>query len=584
MPDPRQFGEDRAGGVLTPAADLSLAVFAARPEIPPADSTARPVAATRFRLARAGGLGKLRPAVVQPPPVPPSQDQPRVAILSLTRTDDIPFEVCEPGASRPAPYPSSGLAPLAGRPAAPWLDDDLAALRTARTLWPPLVDVVSWRCPGELTRSTWQVDRLEYARGDDVSRTAAYTSRVAAYGSQATADASEVATDAYEPASLARGPAVSVTLRRPRAAAGRFEAVRLDVTDPPRLLLEGAFLYARMVLTQTVAATEAPGLGAIVAVMAGKSDIFPSAVAIADAVPQPALLTERSGAIEPFGTTLVAEEHFIARELASAASRRPAYPSGHAPKRNGHARETRAAFDDAVRLVQTVVIVQKGVTIPSPRPSQEPPPTLELETGGAPRVMLVPDLPNPLDADPFDADPSQGGPWTKLFGSTYDFNIPMGPDRRAKINAIFDGMPANEPVVLLVLRYSRSRPIDPFQPPESPLAAIVLERIIDGERALVKPKMGAAILQAPAGTPKEDDDPYRLAGFGRLDDDDFSPIRPAPGPDARVDWSRTAVLQTVDRVAPEELADPGVFRYDVVFYGPGGELIPTRSSPVPEAR
>ena len=58
-----------------------------------------------------------------------------------------------------------------------------------------------------------------------------------------------------------------------------------------------------------------------------------------------------------------------------------------------------------------------------------------------------------------------------------------------------------------------------------------------------------------------------------------------------VGWARVANLQSLERMGFDTASVPAstsstpddpegtVFRYDVVFYGPGGELIPTRPAP-----
>ena len=80
-----------------------------------------------------------------------------------------------------------------------------------------------------------------------------------------------------------------------------------------------------------------------------------------------------------------------------------------------------------------------------------------------------------------------------------------------------------------------------------------------------------------------------------VDDDAFSAVHPVIGPTedktTLVGWARVADLQSLDRLdaasaaataptsgnAGNDPAATSIFRYDVVFYGPGGELIPTRN-------
>ena len=63
-----------------------------------------------------------------------------------------------------------------------------------------------------------------------------------------------------------------------------------------------------------------------------------------------------------------------------------------------------------------------------------------------------------------------------------------------------------------------------------------------------------------------------LAGYGRLTAEQFSTVEPKPDQQKkRIRWERTALLKTLHR---KKTADSS-YKYDVVLFGPGGELIGT---------
>lgn len=116
---------------------------------------------------------------------------------------------------------------------------------------------------------------------------------------------------------------------------------------------------------------------------------------------------------------------------------------------------------------------------------------------------------------------------------------------------------------LALLRYSKILKADgtfEYVEPEEPMVAIVV-KLLAKTGAFIPPKMSVSLLAGPDGA-------VNLAGYGRLGPEDFSLIEPRPDADGLA-WSRTAILRAVHRAMGPQVA------YDVVVYGPGGELIRT---------
>jgi hypothetical protein len=546
-PDPRRRGPDAgqpAATLLTP--DLDSApdlVFAARPEVPPEDLPVRLVAATRFRLARAGGRGTLAEAaveravtriVVRPDTEPQRDNHDTVVaggrVAALVKAESVSFAVTDPAGQDATPwkvYPEVGPAPYARRDGAlrrPWTSEtvpagsDVPDPPPVTTVAPPMIDVVTWaRRPGEVTRSSWQTERFEPPGEEHPG---------------------------HHRVSVSAG--AEIALRRPRAAPGPFEAVRID-PKVSALLLDRRLQFTRLLLTQTLDATHRPDDGTLYAVAANKSEIYRSAPSRSVAEGQPAILRKTGESIEPYSLVLVAHEDFAAR----------------------------AMFDEDTPAVLTAVVVAKDGAIPPTPPSSS--------ADGL--FVLVPDLPPPREA-----------PWRALEGTTRTYDVL---ESAADVRPDLDQALATDPTekyLLMVLRYFRPDPDLPWVAPSEPLAAVSLARI-DAGVELVKPKSSLALLRGllrpPLGDEPDPAEPedrsFALSGYGRLDDDDFTPIRPEPGRDderAAVAWVRTAILQSLDRLPPDatvldatQTRPATAVRFDVVFFGPGGELIPTEGDP-----
>jgi len=323
-----------------------------------------------------------------------------------------------------------------------------------------------------------------------------------------------------------------LTLRRPRAQAGPDEAVRLEVVHSVPVV-RNTIQYARFRLIQRIARTPVPEATSVYAVLSGKSDIFESSASVDEAKTTPAILRVEGSEVERANLTLVADKLYV--------------PRVNFPNSN-------------LRKTRTILIANDG-TIPSPIPKDD----LVAED-----IRILDDL---LDDSkhkiglPAAVDSS----WQPLGSRT--FGLVVEHERLAALHALLRSVKS---AVVLLLQYSRDDPTHDWTAPDQPLAAIYVAAL-DANREFVKPKMGMAVLHGQAADPAG----YRLAGFGRLEDDDFAPIVPEPANADQVSWSRTANVQSLDRLDSAARAAVASnprdcpYHYDVVLYGPGGELIPT---------
>lgn len=507
--------------------------FAARPEVP-TPNQARGVAATRIRLALSGPrlhdepVPSLLPArryLVQV--VAESNVLEKGELAGWTKTEDVPFEVAQASS---LPFPTPGAAPHSRRDGIlrHWNDGDEEA-RPVVTIVPPLVDIVVWaRRPGELTRSLVAGFRAGYP--DSTSR------------------------DPYE-TSPAIGQDLSV--RRPRARAGPFESVSIEPTVT-HTLPGGLFQYSRLRLTQTLDATAPPAPAEAYLVLAGKSEISRSAFSVSDAETAPALLRQRNKRVEPHSLFLVADEGFN--------------PS--------------ADFPSSEQMSRTVLIVQrKDSTLPDGEeydPDPDDPNTI-VPDDPTNRVVLL------LATQPVVSDDSRAAKWANLFDKTFILET-LSESKRDGLAALFTAaIVESHPVYILLATYRRAEddPAVKWDPPGAPLAVIQIQ-LLDSKNEFDKPRSSLTLLGAPrtSDAPTPGPESHSFAGYGRLGDDDFQPIRPVPlrppGAPVRIGWARVAELQSLDRlsdIAPPKNPPDGeagsAFAFDPVFYGPGGELVPT---------
>jgi hypothetical protein len=103
----------------------------------------------------------------------------------------------------------------------------------------------------------------------------------------------------------------------------------------------------------------------------------------------------------------------------------------------------------------------------------------------------------------------------------------------------------------------------------------VVVAFLNNAGKLRAPKTSVTILaeSTPAdGSPGE----TIVAGYGRLSDDSFDPVRPHPVANGEIEWRRTAGLKVLHRAAKD-----ASYQYDVVAYGSGGEVFPTEQGSLP---
>jgi hypothetical protein len=525
--------------ILNPDPSLGLLVFDATPQIPPKESRLKSVAATRFRLAPTGAnpeafAGKLRPARI---PAANSGE-----LLACTKWDEVVFEQCNPQSSAVPAYPKVNPRPIANRPFLPSnLPKPEGGQETGiTTLLPPLIDVVAWASrPGEMTRSLWYLNGFSYLQGND---------------------------QRYQ---LSASQAVSVSLRRPRSVAGLDESVRLKV-ESTQPIFNQQFYYARLLMTQVLGKTPAPSDGSCYGVLVSKNNFYPFTIAgAAKAASSPALFYYQKDAtgkavkkLERIELYLLAKQDFSPIEYEGETQRK----------------------------------VNKKTVLLALAPGAEPP-VLKLSADNLDGNFQEPEnensqiLPQLLIANLRAPKEIEQG-WKRLDeSSTYYLQVTRIQDWAQKyIESQLKKGSTNISANIRLVSYqpkpnsdSNSNPTDNSQQetiwkPDQSSIFVASISFLDQGSAIVAPKLGLALLSSPKDKPNES---VVLSGYGRLDDDDFSPIKPAAASsqnDQTIEWSRTARLQTLDRINPEVLGEPPYSNdnvvYDVVLYGSGGELIP----------
>ncbi|MEW6493712.1 MAG: OmpA family protein [Cyanobacteriota bacterium] len=514
--------------ILNPDPSLGLLVFDASPQIPPEKSRLKSVAATRFRLAPTGAnpqafAGKLRPARI---PAANSGE-----LLACTKWDEVVFEQCNPQSSAVPAYPKVNPRPIANRPFLPsnFPKSEEDKKTGITSLLPPLIDVVAWASrPGEMTRSLWYLNGFSYPQGNN------------------------------QPYQLSASQAVSVSLRRPRSVAGLDESVRLKV-ESTQPIFNQQFYYARLLMTQVLGKTPAPSDRSCYGVLVSKNNFYPFTTAdAAKAKSSPALFYYKKNdktleELERIELFLLAKEDFQPVE-----------------------------YQDATRKQAKTRTVLLAV---EPEPDLFNPFKLALtdedfdkfDQPTAPNSKVLWYLAN------LDVPTKQGTGWNQLDNSkTYKFQVPNIQERAKNyissklLTSTSNGTPTAITIKIVLVRYQREKDKNIWNP--ETIFFVASAAFLDQGSAIVAPKLGLALLSSPKDKPNES---VVLSGYGRLDDDDFSPIKPAAATtqnEQTIEWTRTARLQTLDRINPEVLREPPYSNdkvvYDVVLYGSGGELIP----------
>jgi hypothetical protein len=483
---------------------LGLRVFAAEPAAP-TDKSQKIVAATRFRLARAGGDSHLAPAL-DPADGDPAPALPQ--IVALSQRDDVLFEV-----QIAQGYPLDEGRKFIGQPAP--TPANLVKLRPAPTqedgqpasLLPPLVDIVSWAArPGEMTRSAWSADIHEFRGG------------VGDPGLQAVADRS-------------RHP-VSVSLRRPRARAGQQEAVRL-LPKLARLLFHDRFRQAEFLLQQDLERTTPDELGqsGVQLVVVTQADVFKSATSSDAAKTSPAFFSLLKS---PAGDPL------------------PPVVAVYLVARDGEFEEMLAPRPANEATANAVVALHK----------------LDGELSGTSESFFTSPPTSPLKLW------KNGLTWESL--QINDVNLRWTQLPVIDVQALLAQLNPDPTGNFVLAQYAKIE-----EPPASvsfakpvPFAYVTIKRLAAAN--FTPPKMSLSLLswpQSAAGSKT-----VALAGYGHFGPEDFSLIQPRSDGDGLA-WSRTAGLRVIHRAMPDHRAmlDQEKYGYDVVAYGPGGELIRTET-------
>ena len=480
--------------------NLGLLLFDATPAHPE-NPQLKSVAATRFRLAPTGDFstefaGKLRPARI-------TKIESK-ELFNFTKWEQVSFEQYQQRSQGEPLYPQVNPRPIVNRP---YPIEALAKLEeggaTATTLLPPLIDVVAWSSrPGEMMRSLWYFNSLS---------------------SPSRANNQQL----YQ---LAGSAGVSVSLRQPRAVAGRDESVSVSVeTSYP--LFNYQFYYARLLLTQILGNTPALQSGEIYPVLATKNDFYLFNTGnFSQAASSPALVyynEKQPKEPEPMELYLLADAAFKPKDFD------PDNPQ-------------------KVTAKTLLLAVKPGATIPDLPDAQNS----EVE-------LLIADL----------AAPSQTNKsWNPLSDKIYHMQVPGLSEWATRyINSPNASTTAN--IVLVKYEFKQEENI---WKPQSPKFVGCIA-FLDRGNAIVAPKLGLALLALPKNKLKEQ---VVLSGYGRLNDDNFSPIKPLSATDNGIDWARTACLHALDCMDLEiastavEQQPPYLYDYDPVLYGSGGELIP----------
>jgi hypothetical protein len=299
---------------------------------------------------------------------------------------------------------------------------------------------------------------------------------------------------------------VTVGLRRPRAIAGANQSVRLK---PMKTLgaMGNRFRYSELLLTQVLDRTSNNEFKqGIYGILATKNEIFRSEETFDRAGQTPALIYQSPGQEDPFVFYLVA----------NVASFKP-----------------RKRSDDGTLIEKTLLIWSEGLISES---SVEP----------------------SLDFIIFDVDSPSSPEWEKLFDSVFIKSFDFPKSLKEKL-----ANPSPKPIYISLAHYNKLDTSDNTFKFDTTLMVIALISL-DSKGRFQPPKTSVSIL---AYSEVANPSPV-LVGYGRLGDDELSPISYNAIETAKsIEWSRTSQLQVLHRFSTGE-------NYDAVVYGTGGEVFP----------
>lgn len=528
-------GLQRAGEIwqrtrLAADPNLGLRVFSAEPAVPTGENQ-KSVAATRFRLARADVTGDhagvLAPALVEPSAITgnlagaqATSAQPQ--IVALSRRDDVPFQVQSAGGDGP-PYPLDAARRLLGQVEP--IPTNLEELRKPpptegdgqpASLLPPLVDVVSWAArPGEMMRSSFSANVYEY-RGKDENPSAENPS--------------------LRQVSHTRHP-VAVSLRRPRARSGEQESVRLALKQS-NPLLDGRFQQAEFLLQQYIDQSTPAELGAD-----GNPGVQTELGENGNAGVQ-IVVTNRTDVFKSFTDIEKAQSNQVQIPVPDVSTVAKVYLVVNDAFLNS------IPQDDKNDHLVLQILPNSWIELIK---KKDPTPTRKYFTG-----------------EPSDLEASPAPLW---LNDTAGFEGKQEKLRYKEI-APEGGFRAVVPAdggILAVVRYTQhpsEQTLEKQYDPPKVYAALNVKLSSQTGR-FIPPKMSISLLSRLNGDPNPE---ITLAGYGRLGAEDFDLIEPVAGSDALI-WMRTAALRVIHRDARTKRDQ--TYDYDVVAYGPGGELLRT---------
>lgn len=337
--------------------------------------------------------------------------------------------------------------------------------------------------------------------------------------------------------------AVSSSLRRPRAVAGSDESVSLEVeTSYP--LFNNQFYYARLLITQVLGNTPIPDSDKkVYPVLATKNEFYSFNSNVDSTDTPPALIyyevkpEEPEPKIEDVKLYLLANKEFKPQKV------------------------------DANEKIVSITVV--GLS------SNDKLPNLTDDADIKKLVNNKDDNFVEIDSIPLYNLPSiNDNDWILFATNTYKLeNTKIKEELSTYISS------ESKSVNIILATYSLKDDNTWEEPTNLYVKKVTL---LDKGSQIIAPKQCIALLVSPLNKP---DEQVKLSGYGRLNDNDFSSIKPLFATDEVIKWARTANLQSIERISPDII--PNItsnnktnepYKYDIVFYGSGGELIPTKDS------